>query len=207
MATVSSAGSPGYRWARVDIVIGAAILSSVVFVILVAGPTLTTHWARHGGHEALLLGHIGGGAGMLLFGAVGLRIGLTRQGFAWHRIVGAAYLVTGTLASTTALILSFDVPHTPGISTGTLAVVWLAFTAMAVRAIRNRRVEQHREWMIRSYVVAWTFVFCRFYSRAMPDEMQLGLGDMIWLTWVAPVLLAEILLQWRRGSPVSAGRG
>ena len=205
MATISSAGSTGYRWVRVDLVIGAAILSSVIFVVLVAGPTLTTDWSRHGGHHAMLLGHIVGGTGMLLFGAAGLRIGLTRQGFAtWHRTVGIAYLATGTLASVLALILSFDTPHTPGIATGTLAVVWLAFTAMAIRAIRNRRIEQHREWMIRSYVVAWTFVFCRFYSRAMPDEAQLGLSDMIWLTWVAPVLLAEIMLHWRRGAPISS---
>lgn len=207
MSTVSLAGSSGYRRMRVDMVIGAAILSSVVFVILVAGPTLTTDWARHGGHHGLLLGHIIGGTGMLLLGAIGLRIGLTRQGFAWHKHVGVAYVATGSLASVTALVLSFDTPHTPGIATGTLAVVWLAFTAMAVRAIRNRRTEQHREWMIRSYVVAWTFVFCRFYSRAMPDEVQLGLSDMIWLTWVGPVLLAEVLLQWRRGAPLNAGRG
>jgi uncharacterized membrane protein YozB (DUF420 family) len=144
---------------------------------------------------------------MLLFGAVGLRIGLTRQGFAWHRWVGFSYIAFGSLASVTALVRSFDTPHAPGLSTGTLAMVWLAFTAMAWRAIRNRRIEQHREWMIHSYVVAWTFVFCRFYSRAMPEDMQMGMSDMIWLTWVGPVLLAEVALQWKRGSALSAGRG
>jgi hypothetical protein len=207
MATVSSQGSSGFRWARVDLVIGVAILSSIVFVGLVAGPTLTTGWSHHSGHQAMLLAHIIGGTGMLLFGAVGLRIGLTRQHFGWHRRIGFAYLATGSLASVTALIRSFDTPHSPGLATGTLAVVWVAFTAMAWRAVRNRRFDQHREWMIRSYVVAWTFVFCRFYSRAMPEEAQMGLSDMIWLTWVVPVLLAEIMLQWKRGAPVSAGRG
>jgi hypothetical protein len=79
-------------------------------------------------------------------------------------------------------------------------MVWLAFTAMAWRAIRNHQIEQHRDWMIRSYVVTWTFVFCRFYTRAMPDGLQGAENDMIWLTWVGPVLLCEVLLQWRRGA-------
>lgn len=208
MATVSTTGgSATYRWRQIDWVIGAAILSSIVFIILIAGPALTTGWSGHAGHHAMLAAHIAGGTGMLLLGAIGLRIGLTRQGFGWHKRVGYAYIGAGSMASVTALVRSFDTPHTPGIATGTLAVVWLAFTAMAFRAIRNRRIDQHREWMIRSYVVAWTFVFCRFTERAMPEDAQLGLSDMIWLTWVGPVLLAEIMLQWKRGAPLSAGRG
>jgi hypothetical protein len=54
--------------------------------------------------------------------------------------------------------------------------------------------------MIRSYVAAWTFVFCRFWTRVAPAELQGGENDMIWLTWVGPVLLTEILLQWHAGS-------
>jgi len=43
-------------------------------------------------------------------------------------------------------------------------------------------------------------VFCRFYTRAMPSALQGGETDMIWFTWVAPILLAEIAIQWRRGA-------
>ncbi len=99
-----------------------------------------------------------------------------------------------------ALIRSFDTAHTPGLATGTLAVVWLAFSAMAFRAIRNRRIDQHRAWMIRSYVAAWTFVFCRFYTRVMPSALQGGETDMIWTTGVMPLFLTEVLLQWKAGA-------
>ena len=191
----------GFRWARIDWVLAVAALSSIVFVWLIATPNfLPAGIQKHATHLGLLYLHIAGGTVMLLAGALGLRIGLTRQGFGWHRTVGFTYLAAGTMASVSALIRSFDTAHTPGVSTGTLAVTWLAFTAMAWRAIRNRRIDQHREWMIRSYVVAWTFVFCRFYSRAMPADLQGSELDMIWLTWVGPVLLAEIMLQWRRGA-------
>jgi hypothetical protein len=54
--------------------------------------------------------------------------------------------------------------------------------------------------MIRSYVLVWSFVFCRIASR-VSDIDELGNGQaFIWLSWVAPLMLCEIALQWRRGS-------
>jgi hypothetical protein len=200
-AIASRAARGGWSFRRIDWVIGAALLSSIYFAWLIAWPAfLPAGTAKHAEHLPLLYAHIAGGTIMLLAGGLNLRIGLTRQGFSWHKPVGFLYLAGGTLASVSALIRSFDTAHTPGVSTGTLATVWLVFTAMAWRAIRNRRHDQHREWMIRSYVVAWTFVFCRFYTRAMPAGIQVGELDMIWLTWVGPVLLAEVMLQWKRGA-------
>ena len=190
-----------YRHARTDALIGIALLSSAVFIWLIAVPAVEPQRiARHLGHQPILYAHIANGAVMLLAGAVALRIGLTRDWFRWHKVAGYTYLVTGSVASMVALIRSFDTKHTPGLATGTLALVWLVFSAMAFRAIRNRRIDQHRAWMIRSYVAAWTFVFCRFWTRVMPSELQGGETDMIWTTWVMPLFLTEMLLQWKAGS-------
>lgn len=189
-----------YRFARVDALVGGAAISSLLFIWIVATPAFgTERLARHVGHVALLASHVIGGAAMLLSGAVALRIGLTRQWFGWHKIAGYTYLVTGTVASAIALERSFDSKHTPGLSTGSLAFFWLAFTAMAFRAIRNKQMDEHRAWMIRSYVLAWTFVFCRFWTRAAPATLQGNEKDMIWITWVAPILLAEMALRWDAG--------
>ena len=191
----------GYRHARTDALIGVALLSSAVFIWLIAVPAVgPQRIVRHVGHLAMLYGHIVNGAVMLIAGAIALRIGLTRDWFRWHKPAGYTYLTTGSIASALALIRSFDTKHTPGLSTGTLAVVWLVFSAMAFRAIRNRRIDQHRAWMIRSYVAAWTFVFCRFWTRVMPSELQGGETDMIWTTWVMPLFFTEMLLQWNAGS-------
>jgi hypothetical protein len=184
--------------------VGSAAISSLVFIWLIAVPAFQpAKLATHSSHVPLLSSHVVGGIVMLLAGAVALRIGLTKQWFRWHKIAGYTYLVSGTFASVTALIRSFDTAHTPGLSTGSLAAVWLAFSAMALRAVRNKRLEQHREWVIRSYVAAWTFVFCRFWTRAAPNSLQGDESDMIWLTWVAPLLLAEVLLQWRKGAALN----
>lgn len=136
---------------------------------------------------------------MLIGGAIALRIGLTREWFRWHKPAGYSYIALGGIGAALALFRSFDSEHTPGLSTGMLAAAWIAFTAMAWRAIRNRQFEQHREWMIRSYVLAWTFVFCRFWTRAAPAELMGSELDMVWGTWVGPILLTEIALQWSRG--------
>lgn len=190
-----------YRHARVDAWIGAAVLSSAVFIWLIAVPVFfPSRQALHAGHVPMLWVHVVGGIVMLFSGAVALRIGLTRAWFGWHKRAGYTYLVWGTVASVSALFRSFDKGHSPGLATGVLAVVWLAFSAMAFRAARNRRFDQHRDWVIRSYVVAWTFVFCRFWSRSAPEALQPVESDMLWLAWVGPVLIAEVMLQWPRGS-------
>ena len=190
-----------YRHARVDAWIGAAAVSSAVFIWLIAIPAFgPEREAVHTGHVPMLWTHVAGGIVMLFAGAVALRIGLTREWFRWHKLAGYTYLAWGTLASVTALIRSLDVGHSPGMATGLLAVVWLVFAAMAYRAVRNRRYDQHRDWMIRSYVAAWTFVFCRFWARSAPDALQPIESDMLWLAWVGPLLLAEVLLQWSRGT-------
>ena len=190
-----------YRHARADALIGVALLSSAVFIWLIAVPAFgPQRMARHLGHAPILYGHVVNGGVMLIAGAIALRIGLTRDWFRWHKTAGYTYLVAGSLASISALLRSFDTKHTPGLATGTLAVVWLLFSAMAFRAILNRRIDQHRAWMIRSYVAAWTFVFCRFWTRVMPSELQGGETDMIWTTWVMPLFLTEVLLHWKAGS-------
>ncbi len=208
MDTARAATLQPKRWrhARTDALIAAAALSSLVFIALIGVPALSAgRIERHVGHVPVLVGHITGGAIMLIAGAVALRIGLTREWFRWHRVAGYTYLAAGMIASVSALIRSLDAKHTPGLATAALAAVWISLSAMAFRAIRNRRIEQHRDWMIRSYVAAWTFVFCRFYSRVMPDVLQGDESDMIWATWIGPLIICEICLQWRRGSATRTG--
>lgn len=50
--------------------------------------------------------------------------------------------------------------------------------------------------MIRSYVLVWSFVFCRIASRPFVLD-----GDgFIWLSWVGPILICEMVLQWGEGA-------
>jgi uncharacterized membrane protein YozB (DUF420 family) len=45
-----------------------------------------------------------------------------------------------------------------------LCVAWVLTTSMALYSVRTRRIEQHREWMLRSYTVTLAFVTYRLAS-------------------------------------------
>lgn len=164
---------------------------------------------RHAGHFRLVYFHALGGTFMLFLGLANLYIGTTRRFFQHHKLVGRLYLLGGALAAISAIVISGSTAHkaagissltNPNISLTALAVAWLLAAGMAFRAVRNRRYDSHREWMIRSYVLVWSFVFCRLSSR-VPGVEDLGGGDaFIWLSWIGPLLLCEVALQWRAGS-------
>ena len=142
-----------------------ALLSTLPILWLVVLPMVDgTAWPKHVSHLAMTLVHVTGGLAMIALGAANLYVGWTRRGWRWHRWLGTGYLGLGGVGALAALLLSIRSPHEPHslyIATGTLSLVWLAVAAMAWRAARNRRYASHREWMIRSYVLTWTFVGCR----------------------------------------------
>lgn len=183
-----------------------AVLTSGYVWLRIALPLLAGgKAAAHEGHHALVYAHAVGGTFMLLAGSAAIFIGWTRRWFAIHRLVGAIYLIGGGMGAVMALYLSLAPPHEPkaiGVATGVLSAVWLAVAAMAWRAIRNKRIDQHREWMVRSYVLTWTFVFCRMVMQA--PTFATASGDMIaatiWSTWVVPLVICEIAPQWGRGA-------
>ena len=67
------------------------------------------------------------------------------------------------------------------------------------------RIQQHREWMLRSYTVTFAFVTFRLASTwlspwiAVPDDpVATDLDTLLaWSCWAVPLLLAEPLIQLR----------
>jgi hypothetical protein len=128
-------------------------------------------------------------------------------------LVGRLYLAFGTFGATSAAFVTSTMAHkqsgTPVLTNATvslltLAFAWLSFAGLGFRAARNRRFQSHGQWMIRSYVLAWSFVFCRIASRVSNMD-DLGGGEaFIWLSWVGPIIVCELLLQWPEGARKAA---
>ncbi len=100
--------------------------------------------------------------------------------------------------------LALTTAVTPAYAAGLfmLACAWLATSAMAFIAIRKRDFVQHKEWMIRSYVVTFAFVVFRLVADGLA---YLEIGDrasngtlMAWACWAVPLLFAEMALQGRK---------
>jgi len=201
------------------IVLTIAILSTLPAWWLIAWPILAfDNPARHAGHFPLVYAHMLGGTCMLVLGSVNLYIGATGRWMRFHRYVGYGYLAGGFLGAGAALSLALATVHGKivqpfaydlmvvsdlGWALAALATAWMTCAAMAWRAARNRRFDNHRAWMIRSYVLAWSFVLCRLIGKipALAFLGELGNGAAIgWLSWMVPLAIVEVALQWRAGA-------
>ncbi|WP_310496181.1 DUF2306 domain-containing protein [Sandarakinorhabdus sp.] len=203
MAT-TPASNHAFWTTRNGILLAVAILSSAAVWWVIAWPVASlANVAAHQGHFALTFAHMLGGTGMLAFGAANLYLAARKTRFALHRRIGQIYLATGAFGATTAIAVTLSAAHKTGpiltnstLSLATLGSAWLAFAALGWRAGRNRRFASHGDWMIRSYVLSWAFVLCRFAS-PVPEIGQLGNGQaFIWLSWVLPMMMCEVVLQW-----------
>jgi len=126
-----------------------------------------------------------------------------------HRLTGRFYLLSVIIAAMTAIILAINhniiVQHRIIFGTGllVLAAAWLLTSGMAFWAIKNRNFVQHREWMIKSYVVTCGFTTFRIFAVTLNSYIQLDYnkdisGIMAWACWSVPLLLTEVLLQAKK---------
>ena len=151
-----------------------------------------------------LFAHIILGTITLLSGPVQLWLGLNRRNAKVHRALGVVYIVGVVSGAVTAFYLAFhtDFGWVFGLGMAMMATVWVFTTAFAAISIYRRRVEQHREWMIRSYVVTFGFVTFRVLDWALDIG---GAGTIMermtaagWLAWTVPLMLTESILQGRK---------
>jgi len=195
---------------RNGILLAAALVSGTVAWWMIAWPVATlSNVAAHQGHFWLTFAHMVGGTGMLVLGGLNLYLAARKDRFRLHRRVGQSYLLFGTFGAVMAIVILLTPAHKAlggpiltnrTVSLLVLALAWLAFAGLGWRAALNRRFTSHGHWMVRSYVLVWSFVFCRIGSRA---EVLDGLGGgqaFAWLSWVGPLLICEMVLQWDDGA-------
>lgn len=207
---------PNWLLSPSGLVLVFAVLTGSIAWWLIALPVFNlSAAANHKTHFPYVFIHTVGGTVMLFVGAANLYVGATRQHFRMHKPLGYAYLVGGVIGSVSAILLALSNGHAKapaasfaitimkandmGWALASLGLAWLGAAAMALRAARNRRFDSHRAWMIRSYVLVWAFVLCRLVSK-IPSFPELGSGAaLIWLSWIVPLLICEVVLQWPAG--------
>lgn len=161
------------------------------------------YWPRRLG----LLAHLVGGVLAVTTGLVQIWLGLTNRTAALHRLLGKIYASGVLVGSLGGFYLVSTIPgHLPyRVGLFGLATAWIITTGMALYAIQNRKFEQHRAWMLRSYIVTFSFVTFRLTSIWLRRWIQVAddaVADdidtlMAWACWAVPLLLAEPLIQLR----------
>jgi len=153
-----------------------------------------------------LIGHISGGLLALILGPFQFWAGFRNRYLKVHRWMGRLYLtgiLIGTVSSVTlALTTGMAVHWTWALSLIVLALAWISTSGMAFRFILLQRINLHKEWMVRSYVVTFAFVLFRWlnstpYFVEMGNFIERG-PTMIWVSWVIPLFVTEMILQWNK---------
>jgi MFS family permease len=148
----------------------------------------------------------------IVFGIFALVAGTFQLFFNWqkdkkirHRRVGLLYIFSILISVISSIYLSVfhAILHKSYITFGVgllgLALAWIITTLMAYASILKRHIDQHQEWMIRSYVVTLGFVFFRIVFGFLEQVVHLPHIDSgniaAWSCWSVPLLICEVVLQ------------
>ena len=161
------------------------------------------HYGRYWSLRGWLAAHIAGGLVALLAGPVQLWSGARGRTAGGHRVRGRLYVFGVFVAVAGAFRISLFSPAFPafGVPLSMLGATWLTITALACVAVWRGRVSLHRELMVRSYVLTFTFVVFRWWFE-LPILTHLPPAErypaIAWLAWTVPLLLAELVIQGRK---------
>jgi len=113
-----------------------------------------------------------------------------------HRFVGRAYLWSTWFASVAGLWSAafFQVNLAAKAAFGLLAILWFGTTTIGFRRIVAGRLAEHREWMLRSFSLAFFFVTSGVWMPALAATalpQAVGYPLSIFLGWILNLLVAE----------------
>jgi uncharacterized membrane protein YozB (DUF420 family) len=145
--------------------------------------------------------HIAGGTLALFAGPFQLWSGLRDRHRSIHRWTGRVYVTGVLLGGGAAFYLSFfSQPRSFAVALFALGVAWWGTVGLAILAVKQYRIEAHKAWMIRGYVVTFSFVTFRLLIE-MPLWSIVGdarLAVVLWVSWVAPLAVTEVVLRSAR---------
>ena len=119
----------------------------------------------------------------------------------FHRLAGRVYVAVVLVGVVASWGVAARITGAPAYAAGLacLGGAWATTTLMAFVSIRRGNVAQHRQWMVRSYVVTFAFVTFRLCDELMAAHKVLD-GDeraklLAWGCWAIPLLATEVVLQ------------
>lgn len=179
--------------------IAIASLRFLALGLVPAFPQMLDHIAYA---RLAFVAHISAAPVALALGAFQFMPGLRQRAPALHRWSGRVYAGAILIAGVGALGMTATDNGGPlaQVGFGLLAVLWIGFTAVAVRHAMARRIELHRRWMTRSYALTFAAVTLRLYLVPMMGagmSYEEAIGLLAWLCWVPNLVFAEALLARR----------
>jgi uncharacterized membrane protein len=189
---------------RTTLMWGAMALAAIA-VFAIDLPLLDPHNGYRPYHvkvRAALIPHLIFGMIALFSGPLQFSKALRARNPAFHRNLGRAYVGSVFLAAPLGILITFIGPKDPFYTIGiaTHSTVWFVTTLMAFVTARNRQIAEHRKWMVRSYILTFSFIATRAIGPmwgllGVHTPHQYGIIDTG--LNVVYLLVADIALSWR----------
>ena len=184
-------------FACVALMLGFVLYHNEHFLIDASDPS----WPHYRVIGRWLLPHGLIGAVALLLGATQFSTRLRRQYTQLHRIVGRTYVTAVCIVAPLGAYIQYLDERSGAARSFTIAAIadaalWLLATLMAFWCIRTRRIEQHRQWMTRSYAMALVFLEVRVvagvtgWENLVPDVSE----TIVWVCVALAYPLADCVL-------------
>jgi uncharacterized membrane protein len=178
---------------------------TTLFVFITSEALLVTDYPMYHAYRLqviadrhLLIPHTLGGVIALLAGPVQFSSRFRRRHLKFHRVLGRIYVISVFVGALTGIALAAGRPGMPG--TCVQAAAWVVCTTTALITARNRQIARHRQWMVRSYAVTFTFVSSRvlniwpLYWSHLNDRLA-AVGLIVFT--LGSLLVVELGFNWR----------
>lgn len=157
-------------------------------------------WQHYEPFKWWLLPHGIAGACAILLGPMQFSDRLRQRFTKLHRVLGRIYVGAVFIAAPLGFYIEFvqertGAPRSFSLAALTQATLWIVTTAIALVFILNGKVQQHRQWMTRSFAVALVFLEVRVVAGLGGWEQPPAVETVVWICNVFAILSADIVLQ------------
>lgn len=187
-------------FAFVGVMLAYVLVQNESFVINTRHPV----WKHYQPFKWWLLAHGLAGGCALVLSFMQFSDRLRQRHTKLHRIMGRLYVAAVFIASPLGIYIKFfqerfGIPRSFSIAIASHGALWMLTTGIAFIFILRGKVQQHRQWMVRSFFVG-PLVFLG--ARVVLDVTGWGhLGaaaveTVVWVSLAFAILFADVLLQW-----------
>ncbi len=193
---------PAAHWKHIALALFAAM---TLFVLLTRDFTLLDSNSplhkRYAAIPILMFIHGIPGAIALFLGFAQFSRRIRQKHLGWHRVMGRIYVGSVAVSAPAAVIVSLKLPtHNLTMAAVIQSLGWVITTGTALYCVRSGRIQQHREWMIRSYPFAMVFVVVRVIV-SIPAVASMGVNGIIstvWTVLTVACFLPSFLIEWQK---------
>jgi uncharacterized membrane protein len=121
-----------------------------------------------------------------------------------HRLTGKAYITGAMIGAVGGIYMSFYsiADAWSGVGFALLGIGVLITTGRAYFLIREGNVQEHREWMTRSFALILAAVTLRIYVPVLEGASMSEYNAFAivgWASWLPNIIVAELLIRNQRG--------